>query len=46
MGAGALVGQDPEVELGEETREVGEGFVSVGLGLDPKGGDDLDWVFF
>jgi hypothetical protein len=45
VGAGALVGQDPEVELGEEPGEVGEGGVGWGReGLDPEGRAYLDWV--
>lgn len=30
LSAGALVGEDPEVELGEEAGEVGEGYVAWG----------------
>lgn len=45
VGAAALVGEDPEVELGEEAGEVGEGGVGWGReGLDPEGRADLDWV--
>lgn len=44
VGGGALVGEDPEVEVGEEAGEVGEGFGGVGLAFDPEGGEELDWV--
>lgn len=39
VGAGALVGQDPEVEFGEEASKVGDGDGGWGReGLDPHGG--------
>lgn len=47
VGAGALVGQDPEVEFGEKAGEVREG--SCGRrreGFDPHGRTYLNWVFF
>lgn len=46
MGAGALVGEDPEIELLEETGEIGEGGVEVGdgEGADPEIGANLDGI--
>ena len=47
MGAAALVGEEPEVEFGEEAGEVGEGGGGWGgEGFDPEVGADLDWVLF
>lgn len=48
VGARALVGQHPEVELGEEAGEVGErsAGLTVGEGSDPEVRDHLNWVFF
>ena len=47
VGAGALVGEDPEIELGEEAGEVGEGVVGGGgEGFDPERGAYVDWVLF
>lgn len=38
VGAGALVGKDPEVQLREEAGEVGEGLSRLREGLDPEVG--------
>lgn len=36
VGTGALIGEDPKIEIGEETVEVGEGSVFWGReGFDP-----------
>lgn len=45
VGAGALVGEDPEVELRQEAREVREhGGGRRGEGLHPQRGDQVDGV--
>ncbi|KAL6134560.1 hypothetical protein ACLB2K_066791 [Fragaria x ananassa] len=45
LGAAALVGEDPEVEFGEEAGEVWEGCGGWGgEGFDPETGADFDWV--
>lgn len=48
VGAGALVGEDPEVELLEESGEVGEGemWVSAREAAHPQVGAHLDGVLF
>lgn len=47
VGAGALVGEDPQVEFGEEAGEVGEGVVVWGgERFDPQRGAYVDWVLF
>lgn len=47
VGTGALVGQDPEVEFGEEAGEVGEGGCGRRReGFHPHGQAYLNWVFF
>lgn len=45
LSAGALVGEDPEVELGEEASEVRECYIGWGRKcFDPEGGADLDRI--
>lgn len=36
IGAGALIGKDPEIEFGQKAKEVVEGLVRLGEALDPE----------